>query len=168
MRKMCLAILPWLVACTGPAEKLSAGYINTTQLMQHYHGTAAKRLQIEAQARIWGRSLDSLTAMLPTAPQPAVQREKVVRYRSVLQQKIQAASQRADQELVKEVNRYLTDYGKAHGYDFIFGTSESGTIVYAASGKDLTAEVLLGLNRQYDQRSATPQIPVPTEAPQNP
>lgn len=164
MRNMYWAVLPWLVACNGPAAKLSAGYINTAQLMQHYHGTAAKRQQIEAQARVWGRSLDSLAAAR-SAGRPAAQPEAVARYRAVLQQKMQAASQRADQELVKQVNRYLNDYGKAHGYDFIFGTGESGTIVYAAPGKDLTDEVLRGLNQQYDRRPAAPyRAPVPAAA----
>lgn len=156
MRKLLLVLLPALAACTHTSDVPSTGYVNSTQVMQRYHGTLAKRRQIEAQARRWQRSLDSLTAALPAARAAAQGPEgaPVARYRATLQQKLQAASQQADRELLTDVNRYLKEYGQQHHYDFIFGANESGTIVYAAPGKDLTDEVLRGLNQQYDQRLA--------------
>ena len=65
---------------------------------------------------------------------------------------MQAASQQADQELLKKVNHYLKEYGKSKQYDFILGANESGSIVYATPAKDLTNDVLAGLNQQYDQQ----------------
>lgn len=121
--------------------------------MQQYHGTAAKRQLIQVKAKVWGQSIDSLTTALAAQRLPPAEQEKRVgRYRSVLQQKMQLATQQADQELLKEVNDYLKSYGKTKQYDFILGANESGSIVYAAPGRDLTQEVLRGLNQAYDQR----------------
>ncbi len=152
MRKVFLAVLPWLAACTRPSDAPLTGYINSTRMMQQYHGTVAQRREMAVHATRWQRSLDSLTAAPGTTRLPAAEQAAcVARYRSALQQKLQAASQQADQELLKEVNRYLKEYGQQHHYDFIFGANEGGTIVYAAPGKDLTDDVLRGLNHQYDQ-----------------
>lgn len=121
--------------------------------MQQYHGTLARRAQIAQQATHWQGSLDSLTTVLGASRLPAAAQEaQVARYRAALQQKMQSASQQADQLLVKEVNEYLKQYGQHHQYEFILGATESGNIVYAAPGKDLTADVLQGLNKQYDQQ----------------
>lgn len=121
--------------------------------MQQYHGTLIKRQQLAQQASTWERSLDSLGTALKVARLPAAQQEaQVARYRTVLQQRIRAASQQADQGLLQEVNHYLQEYGKRQQYDFILGANESGNIVYAAATKDVTKEVLAGLNQRYDQQ----------------
>lgn len=126
--------------------------------MQQYHGTLARREVLGRQANSWQRSLDSLTAVVaalhPTVP---ARTAALARYRVSLQQRVQAASQQADQALLKEVNAYLQHYGSAHGYTFIFGALEGGNIIYAAAPQNLTTEVLAGLNMEYDQtHSLTP------------
>lgn len=137
-------------SCTQP-RAAAIGYINSPQVMRQYHGTRDRRQTIEAQAQGWQRSLDSLIAAPGAAAGPR-RTPQVNQYRAELQQRVLAAGQQADQELMKEVNSFLKSYGKAQGYDFIFGANESGNIVYAAESKDLTAEVVAGLNRAYDQR----------------
>lgn len=127
------------------------GYIDSTQVMQEYRGTKARRHQIDLQARTWQRSLDSLIAA-PGAATEQRRTQQVTQYRAELQQRVLAAGQQADQELVKEVNAYLKEYGKAQGYDFIFGATESGSIVYANEAKNLTADIVRELNQRYDQR----------------
>lgn len=54
--------------------------------------------------------------------------------------------------MLAEINAYIKQYGKAQGYTFILGATESGNIVYAADGTDITSEVLKGLNDQYDRQ----------------
>lgn len=146
---LCVSAL--LPACTTPGARPPLGYINSPQVMQQYHGTAARRQAIELQARGWQRSLDSLIATQGTSPNGR-QIEQVARYRAALQKRVLTAGQQADQQLLQEVNAYLKEYGKAHGYDFIFGATESGNIVYANQTKDLTADVLRELNQTFDQR----------------
>ena len=152
MRKLFFGIIPWLAACHSNSPTLSLAYINSILVMQQYHGTLIKRQQLEVKTKSWQHSLDSLTTALGASRLPAAaQQVQIVHYRAVLQQKVQAASEQADQELIKEVNQYLKEYGRSKQYDFILGANESGNIVYATPSKDLTSDVLRGLNQQYDQ-----------------
>ncbi len=145
-----------VAACHPASTPLSVAYIRSTQVMQQYHGTLAKRQQLATQASKWEHSLDSLSTAIGATHLSATDQEtQVARYRSVLQQKVQAASQQADQELLKEVNQYLQEYGKSQQYDFILGANESGNIVYATAAKDITKQVLEGLNQHYDQQHPT-------------
>lgn len=65
---------------------------------------------------------------------------------------MQAASQQADQALIREVNSYLKKYGAEHHYDLIFGANDTGNIVYGTPTRDLTTAVLTGLNQEYDKQ----------------
>lgn len=60
---------------------------------------------------------------------------------------------RQDEELMtgvlNQINSYVMDFGKANGYDYIFGTTESGSLLYATDADDLTDEILEGLNDNY-------------------
>jgi outer membrane protein len=120
--------------------------------MQQYHGTAAKRHQVEEQARVWQNSLDSLSAKLSPNLSAAEQEARLAPQRSRYQQSLQKVSQTADQELLSDVNAYIKRFGETNKYELIFGATESGNVVYAAPANDLTQEIIEGLNQQYDKR----------------
>ena len=76
-------------------------------------------------------------------------------YRQAIQEKAQSEEAHSNQVILGEINGYIKYYGKEKGYDFILGATDNGNIVYAAEGKDITEEVLAGLNKQYDQQHST-------------
>ncbi len=128
-------------------------YVKPSTLFSGYHGATLKQQAFLTQAKTWQANLDSLTtemAVLPPAQAKAKQ-QQFLQYRQAIQQKAQAEEARVNQEILAEINAYIKQYGKEKGYDFIFGATENGNIVYAAEGKDITDEVLTGLNKQYDQ-----------------
>jgi outer membrane protein len=43
----------------------------------------------------------------------------------------------------------MQDYGKKHGYDFIYGAQGSGNLMYANGQKNITDEVLKYINERY-------------------
>jgi outer membrane protein len=51
--------------------------------------------------------------------------------------------------LISEVKKFIKDYGKKKGYDYVFGTGDAATILYAKDGYDITKEVLKELNEKY-------------------
>ncbi|GGF27937.1 hypothetical protein GCM10011383_44550 [Hymenobacter cavernae] len=102
--------------------------------------------------------MDSLAAETKAITAELTKRAKeqqLQQYREAIQQKAVAEQQRLDKETLDEINAYLKQYGKEKGYDFILGATEQGNIVYAAEGKDITEEVLTGLNQQYDRQHPT-------------
>jgi len=51
---------------------------------------------------------------------------------------------------VSKMKRYIKDYGKKKGYDYIYGTGEgTNSVLYAKDGYDITADVLKELNASY-------------------
>lgn len=135
-------------------------YVNPAKLLQGYHGATAQHEVFQAKARGWQQRIDSLgTELQALGKAPAATRagkeQQLGRYRQAIQQQAQQENQRLTQAVLAEINAYLKQYGKQHQYTFILGATESGNIVYAAEGADITEDVLKGLNEQYDRQHST-------------
>ena len=62
----------------------------------------------------------------------------------------QELSSRYTADIWKRINHYVSDYGKTEGYDFIFGATGDGGLMYANDVNDITDEVILYLNKKYE------------------
>lgn len=58
-------------------------------------------------------------------------------------------SQRQTDKLLKQINQYVKDFGEENGYDYIFGASGNGTLMYAKDKHDITQEVVKYINKKY-------------------
>jgi outer membrane protein len=52
-------------------------------------------------------------------------------------------------EIMKQMNQYVEDYGKANGYAFIYGAEGNGTIMSADNKYDITSKVVQYVNERY-------------------
>lgn len=59
-------------------------------------------------------------------------------------------SQKQTNKLLKQINQYVKDFGEENGYDYIFGASGNGTLMYAKDKRDITQEVLKYINKKYE------------------
>ena len=69
----------------------------------------------------------------------------------------QAMSEQLQQEngvemdsLVKKYRKVIKDYGKEKGYDYIYGTGEAASILYAKDNYDISKEVIKMINDKYN------------------
>jgi len=53
-------------------------------------------------------------------------------------------------QIWKQLDQYVQNYGKEHHYTYIFGAEGSGAVMYASSSEDITDEVLLYVNKEYN------------------
>ena len=60
-----------------------------------------------------------------------------------------AAATKYDQEIWKQINQYVKEYGKEHEYAYILGADGTGAVMYADEAKDLTKEVSTYVNERY-------------------
>lgn len=58
-------------------------------------------------------------------------------------------SKKYTEEIMKQLNEYVQDYGKANGYAYIFGAEGNGNIMSADDKNDITATVLDFVNEKY-------------------
>jgi outer membrane protein len=55
--------------------------------------------------------------------------------------------------LVNTVKDFIKTYGKDNGYTYIYGSNESGNILYGKEELDITVEVTEALNAEYPVES---------------
>lgn len=147
-----------LTSCNG---KVKICYVNPNKLLQGYRGATTQHELFQAKAQGWQQRVDSLgTELQALSKAPAATRaakeQQLLRYRDAIRQQAQQENQRLTKAVLDEINAYLKQYGKDHSYTFILGATESGNIVYAAEGTDITDDVLKGLNAQYDRQHPNP------------
>lgn len=65
----------------------------------------------------------------------------------------QTLSNQYSQQVFNQINQYVQDYGKEHGYTYIFGANSSGSLMFANNEKDITIEVTLYVNNKYQGKS---------------
>lgn len=143
-----------ILSVTSCSDKAILCYVNPNKLLQGYHGAVTQHELFQAKTHDWQQRIDSLGTELQALSQaPAATRaakeQQLLRYREAIQQQAQRENQRLTQAVLAEINAYIKQYGKQHDYRFILGATESGNIVYAAEGTDITDDVLKGLNEQY-------------------
>jgi outer membrane protein len=54
-----------------------------------------------------------------------------------------------DEIIVKQMNQYIKEYGEKNKYKYIFGTDGKGSLMYADSTDDLTADIIIYINDKY-------------------
>lgn len=61
----------------------------------------------------------------------------------------QRLAEQYSQQIWKQINQYVSDYGKENNYSFIYGASGNGAIMYAQDKYDVTKELTAYINEKY-------------------
>ena len=51
--------------------------------------------------------------------------------------------------VVEKMRKYVKEYGKKNGYDYIYGTGDAASVLYAKDGFDITEKIIKELNDKY-------------------
>lgn len=58
-------------------------------------------------------------------------------------------SQQYNEQITKQLNQYVQEFGKENNYTYIYGAEGSGAIMYADEKNDLTERVIKYINEKY-------------------
>nr|WP_322624888.1 OmpH family outer membrane protein [uncultured Flavobacterium sp.] len=61
--------------------------------------------------------------------------------------------------IVSQLRKYIKEYGKKKGYDYIYGTGDAATVLYAKDSYDITDEVLKEINDTYKSTKGSAEAP---------
>lgn len=78
------------------------------------------------------------------------QRDFYMKIQQEFAQEEQQKSAAYTEQIWSQINQYMSDYGKQEGYEYIFGTQGSGSMMYAEESKDITEEVIKYINSKYE------------------
>ena len=162
-----------LISCpetTTSKADFKTGYIDTSILLEKYNKFTDANEKFKVKSEEMGRPIQAKAQQLE-AEMANFQRAAQVNGEAWAQQKYGELQQRqqallAEREqilgkidgeagklkdsLVKEVKKYIENYGKKEGYDYIFTTSEmSVNVIYAKESYNLTEKILKKLNEEY-------------------
>jgi len=168
---VCVAMAVAIVSCnkTTDAKDFKTAYIDTNKLLEE--STEAKDLKAkyediasEKDSRI-KVEVDKLEAEKNAFQANAQkngqawaqqkygelqQREQQIQYaqQSVIQQ-LQGQHGAEMDSLVTKYKKVFKEYGKDKGYDYVFGTGEAATVLYAKDQYDITKEIIKLVNDKY-------------------
>ena len=138
------------------------GFVQTQQVFAGFGQTKElenKLNQIRSRQR---QHLDSLQILLReewgrlnTKDASQVQRfekmqEEYLRAEAYMDQESNRLSKAYDEQIWKQLNQYIQEYGEKKNYQYIYGASGEGNLMYARSSEDITEEVLQFVNQRYE------------------
>ena len=151
------------LAATSPNSPKIA-YINTAEVYNDFalkkelesklDDTQAKRKSILDSLKV---SLQGLSMRMEKKEKPST--EEIEEFNYVRQQYIkaeqefsednQALADQYSEQIWKQLNQYIADYGKEHGYKYILGANGEGVVMYADESDNITAKMMEYVNIRY-------------------
>ena len=162
------------------AKEFKTAYIDTAEIIEKYEKFKDEDAKFNVKSEELGRPLEAKVRAFQAeaqsfrqnaqakGPQWAQQKGAELQQReqqlgieqNALIQQLQQEGAVLKDSLISEVKKFIKDYGKKKGYDYIYGTGDAATILYAKDGYDITKDVLKELNDKYnaskgDEKAAT-------------
>ncbi|MDI9342044.1 MAG: OmpH family outer membrane protein [Sediminibacterium sp.] len=113
-----------------------------------------KKVQLARQAY-----LDSLKLQIQSAlanPEDRVQNSRVEEMKKVYLLKEdqfikeqEQTFQTYNEQIWKQLNQYVEDYGKEHQIDYLYGATGQGNLMYATEKDDVTKDIITYINAKY-------------------
>lgn len=161
-----------VLACNKNEEKsnsLKTAYIDTAELIEKYEKFKDEDDKFKVKSQELGRPLEAKVKAFQNeaqsfqqnaqakGPQWAQQKGAELQQReqqlgmeqNALLQQLQQEGAVLKDTLISEVKQFIKTYGKKKGYDYVYGTGDAATILYAKDQYDITKDVLKELNETY-------------------
>ena len=168
--KQVLSFLVLLLVVTACQNQEKLGYIDRSVVINGYE----KKINIEQRFEVMNqdfikrrdsliqayeleRTQASVRAQSMTPQQVQQLSQQFQQKEAFIGQQIQTEQQQLQQafdaeidSVIKEVKEYVTTYGKANNYTFIFGTSDAtNTVMFSSEANDISQTILDQLNSDY-------------------
>ncbi|MEO5643578.1 MAG: OmpH family outer membrane protein [Bacteroidia bacterium] len=76
-------------------------------------------------------------------------REQLINHQQQFEQDNNTIAQHYQEQIWKQLNQYVRDFGKEYSYTYVFGGEGSGAVMYADDSHDVTGEVKEYINKHY-------------------
>lgn len=161
------------VATTSSEAGFKTAYIDTEKLMKEYKESADFEAKYEAMSKKMQEELErdmkkfqnDVMDLQKNAQSKgmewAVARQKELEKRErTLAEKQQNYMKKFQEEgsverdsMVSRMKDFIKEYGKEKGYDYIYGTGDAVTVLYAKEQYNITDEIVKLLNEKYEKGS---------------
>jgi len=140
-----IGLVTSLVSC----QRDKTAFFYNQKVFDQFKGKLELEEKLKTQAATDKKLLDSLHVLIEQG------RKDLTPVYDEAAQKAGAAQQDLNSRYTADVWRYINegvaDFGKEKGYDYIFGASGNGSLMYADTTHDVTADVVSFLNARYSK-----------------
>ncbi|MBL7788006.1 MAG: OmpH family outer membrane protein [Chitinophagales bacterium] len=164
-----MALMALLLSVYQTLTRPQIAFVRSQELVYGYSGMQDMHNKYELETKVWQSNLDTLKKEYETAVKQyqaeakyLSDREKAKREQLLIQKqeditsystKIESEAHKKEGEMLQgvlnQINTVVADYGKAHGYDIIVGTTEDGNLLYGNDALDITKDLSNVLNQNY-------------------
>lgn len=155
----------------GSGEKPLIAFINSDSVLKNYKYLDVKRKELEEKTKKmeqeyrtrteglqteinnYQRNVGNMTLSQVRAVEEDLQRKQqnLRMYEQSLTQELMAEESRLNKELYDRVTAFLKKYGQTHGLHIVLKFDPTSDVLFAGDSLDITSEVILGLNQEYEQ-----------------
>ena len=170
-----------LASCEKAAEQkdFKTAYVDTSNLLEEYTEAKDIEAKYKSKGEEMGKQLEAEVARFRSeassfqknaqtygpqwAQQKGAELQKKEQELSYAQQAIlrqlQEESGKEMDSLVKDVKKFIKDYGKEKGYNYIYGTGDAASVLYAKEEYDITKEIIELINKKYKSSDKNEEKP---------
>jgi outer membrane protein len=134
----------WVVILWKAPKK--HGYVENLKLYDEFKGKKeleTKLINIKSSNKL---RLDSLRLLVVDDQSELYYRQQLL----TVEQEEKELNMNYNTQIWNQLNSYIQDYGDENGYDFIYGATGSGSIMYARQHLDITKEIIHYANKSYE------------------
>jgi outer membrane protein len=151
----CSLLLLLAIGCEHKSNERFA-YVLTQKVFKEFEGTKELEKKVSKLQEKQKYILDSLTVEIKSLEAAGGSPEKLNAKKEVYNKVLSEfgrSNQEQDQQyteaLWKQINQYISEYGKEKGYAFIYGADGTGSIMYADSTLNVTEPLVKYMNGKY-------------------
>lgn len=172
-----LSIALSLLLVFGAFNKKKIAYVRSSELVYSYLGMKDAHNKFEQKSQMWKANIDTLQRNYQTSisqysmespklsahdkeerEQILSQQQQSLRsYTEAINSKMQDEDKKMTEGVLNQINSFIENYGREHGYEVILGTTVSGNVLYGDDAIDITQEVLAALNTNYKGETISKQ-----------
>lgn len=144
-----LILLAILTYAIGNRESDKKAFILNQKVFSEFRGTLLLEQRLRDLKMHHQRQLDSLSLQIEKNPTPELKYvfEENFRQFTLAEEEL---SNKYTTDIWKEINQHVEEFGKQHGYDFIFGASGDGSLMFAKDAHNITGDVIHYINKKHE------------------
>lgn len=144
-------------------------YIRSGTILEQYAGVKEARLRYQQKTEDWKNQSDTLRQLWQSSyasmeknyvhltthertrqtQELEQQQADILRFEEATAAKAKQEEEKLMQGVFQQINSFVEKYAKEQGYTVVLGTTQSGSLLYASEGVDITDEVIKKLNESY-------------------
>lgn len=134
-------------------------YVTTSEIFSDFKMTKEINADVEKIEKSKQAILDSIADQLKKMQAGIIKgdeenfnftKKEFITKRNQFAEEITRIKQLSVEKVWKQINQYITEYGKEKGYDIILGANGQGSLMYAEESNNQTKEITDYINKKYN------------------